>query len=178
MKGITRAAALLALLALLLHGAAQAALPQPLEITEPRNAAVGYALTQASFVDRALAACAGVPGLAEASRSVRVRWEARNRPYVEAAGGWLLYGASMMRVEAGDAAARGFVDDTRALFDREAAAALDTVLPQGAPADSRCSALLRRFDDGSQDIARESEFRRDLEDIRAFHEAVAASVDD
>ena len=145
----------------------------PLPITEPRNAAVGYALTQAQFVNTLLGTCARV----DESTSTRAKltwsnWQDRNWPHVEAARGWLQYVRAMVSSRQGQEAGAAIQSKVIAEVGANARSTLLDVLPGGEPQAAVCDKWLQLASDPRIDLRASKEFGRDLDDILAFHRAV------
>jgi hypothetical protein len=70
-----------------------------LPVTEQRNAAVGFALTSSISTQRMLKSCAAVPDTSARFADAQSRWATRNKPYVDAADGWMSYVKSIIAKE-------------------------------------------------------------------------------
>ena len=88
-------------LATLLAAAQASTAPATLEVTEPRNAAVGFALTTSLGVERMARACSAVPDVAPRFEAASQAWLARNKPYADAAHGWLEHVKGLIAADQG-----------------------------------------------------------------------------
>lgn len=145
----------------------------PLPITEPRNAAVGYALTHAQFVNSLLGTCARL----DESTSTRAKltwasWQSRNWPHVEAARGWLQYVRAIASSQQGQEAGAAIQSKVLSEMSTNARLALLDVLPGGEPQVAACDKWLQLVSDPRIDLRASKEFGHDLEHILAFHRAV------
>ena len=145
----------------------------PLPITEPRNAAVGYALTQAQFVNTMLGTCARLDE-ATSSRAKLIwsNWQDRNWPYVEAARGWLQYSQAVVSSRQGQEAGAAVQSKVISEVGANARLTLLDILPGGEPQAAACEKWLHLTNDTRIDLRASKEFGRDLDDILAFHRAV------
>jgi len=80
-----------AILGFSLVAQAHAGPPKPLDITEQRNEAVGFAITQAVAVNDVRLACEGVLDAGTRFPDAERRWLKRNGSYLDAARGWMAY---------------------------------------------------------------------------------------
>ncbi len=145
----------------------------PLPITEPRNAAVGYALTQAQFVNTLLATCARL----DESSSNRAKltwsnWQDRNWPHVEAARGWLQYVRAVVSSRQGQEAGASWQSKIISEVGANARSTLLDVLPNGEPQAAACDKWQQLVSEPRIDLRASKEFGPDLDDILAFHRAV------
>lgn len=145
----------------------------PLAVTEPRNAAVGFALTQAQFVNTLLGTCARLDeGMSESSKLTWSNWQARNWSHVEAARGWLQYVRALISSKNGQEAGASFQSKTIAEIGANARTTLLDIFPGGEPQAAACNQWLGLLSDPRIDLRASKEFGRDLDDILAFHRAV------
>lgn len=146
---------------------------KPLPVTEPRNAAVGFALTQAAFTANMIAACNQLPekGIQDPN-TVFAGWRQRNGPYVEAAQGWILYVTGLIRGSKGPEAAQTFQQKTLNEFTTSAKTTANSMFLKGDPKPVVCDKWMRFLSDPRIDLVASAEFGGDLRDIFAFHKAV------
>lgn len=145
----------------------------PLSITESRNAAVGYALTNAQFVNTLLGTCARL----DADTSARAKlawsnWQGRNWPHVEAARGWLQYVRATVSSRQGQETGAVLQSEVISEVGANARATLFDVLPGGEPQVAACDRWLQLANDSRLDLRSSKDFGHDLDDILAFHRAV------
>lgn len=159
----------LALLAAL--PATQAGQLGTLEVTEQRNAAVGFALTGSIATERMEKACALVPEAAAQFSEARRQWELRNRPYVDAANGWMTHVKSLLAQQKGSEVAEAFIANTYSVFSDEASMMAAESLPGSPPTAANCQKWAVILDSKKFDLDRNAEFTRDLKDIRNVYES-------
>lgn len=178
-RGVSGSLRRLALCALFLAFAtvAQAGPPELLEITESRNAAVGYAVTQALTIHELTRACARVPTAAGKIADAEHEWLVRNQDYFEAARGWLEYVKHMVATQEGTEAADAFKARTRDGFRRTAAKLVAKEIAQLPPDEARCSKWADLIYSGQGDLDQELKYLAALKEILAFHRSVAAWYD-
>jgi hypothetical protein len=148
-----------------------AAQSAPLDITEARNAAVGYALTASAGTERMVKACSTVPSVAQSFSDAQYHWVERNRPYVEAANAWMSYVESLLTQQKGAEVARAFVANTYGVFSDQASLLAAEAVPGSPPQAEACSKWARILESGAFDLLANSEFKQDLQEIRSFHDS-------
>lgn len=153
---------------------AAADLPYPLDVTEQRNAAAGFAIKQADVVEMAGKACSAVPEVAAQFAEAERQWVGRNGPYVDAADAWVTWVKVLRAKQDGDAAAKDFYVHTYELLSDNAAKLVAKLLPGSPPSATDCRRLKDMLDSRQADLDQEAEFARDLRDMRTFYDAVSA----
>ena len=150
---------------------------KPLPVTESRNAAVGFALTQTIFTADMIAACSQLPakGIQDLD-SVSAGWRQRNGSYIDAAYGWIYYVKGIIRRSQGDEAAETFEAMTLNEFKTNARATADEMFSKGDPASVVCEKWMRFLSDSRIDLVASTKFGADLRDILAFHSAMLEST--
>lgn len=146
---------------------------QPLPITEARNAAVGFALTQAAFAANIIATCKQSPNkYAKDPETVLNDWRERNGQYVDAGYGWIMYVKAVIRTRQGQAAAESFKSQALNEFATTGAATSKDMFSKGDHESVVCEKWLGLLSDERIDLPASAEFGGDLKDILAFHRAV------
>ncbi|MBU1566175.1 MAG: sel1 repeat family protein [Proteobacteria bacterium] len=146
---------------------------KPLTVTEARNAAVGFALTQATFTDNMIAACSQLSSKGKQDPEIVLSgWRQRNGPYVEAAHGWILYVTGIIRGSQGQEAAETFQSNTLNEFKTMARATADDMFSRGDAKSVVCEKWMLFLSDPRIDLVASTEFGADLRDILTFHRAV------
>lgn len=163
-----------AILGFSLVAQAHAGPPKPLDITEQRNEAVGFAITQAVAVNDMRLACEGIPDAGTRFSDVERRWLKRNGSYLDAARGWMAYVKVAIAEQEGSVAADAFSSRTNQRFaDQASKIAADAM--SGFTVDAEhCNRWASLVDAGQGDLEQNAKYAHDLQDIRAFHESVEA----
>lgn len=162
----------LTLLAALLTAApmVSASSPAPLEITEQRNAAVGFALTASAAIERMGNSCAAVPEASTQFSEASRKWASRNKPYADAARAWMSYVKSVLAAEKGADVADAFVSNTYSVFSDQASLMAAESLPGSPPTVADCLKWAGILNARKFDFDQNAEFSRDLRDIRESYE--------
>lgn len=151
---------------------AQADKLEPLPITESRNAAVGFALTQTALVVDVINRCKEVPGLSKNPVEVFSRWQQRNGPYFEGAKGWVMYVASSIKAKQGQEKADDFTKTIVNQARQSAEMTTKKFFSGKEPPPEVCDKWLGILSSQQSDILASQEFRGDLQDILKFHKSV------
>jgi hypothetical protein len=150
---------------------------KPLAVTEPRNAAVGFALTQTAFTVNMVGACKQMPEkTSQDPDAVLVAWRQRNGSIVDASQGWILYVRSLIVAQQGQEAGEAFTSKTLAEFATNGASTANSMFSKGDTKSVVCEKWLRFLSDPRIDLSASAEFGRDLNDILAFHTTVVAGA--
>jgi hypothetical protein len=156
-----------------LHAQDEFAPFEPLPVTEARNAAVGFALTQAAFAANIIATCKQSPNkYAKDPETVLNGWRNRNGEYVEAGYGWIMYVKALINVRQGQQAAESFKSQMLKEFATTGAATSKDMFSKGDPESVVCEKWLGFLSDERIDLPASAEFGNDLKDILTFHRAV------
>ena len=147
-------------------------IPEPLPITEQRNAAVGYALSFSSVVVNVTNKCKMIPALSKSPIDAFTSWHLRNKQYFEAAQGWVHYVGTQVKAIRGQAAAVEF--ESRIVGD---AAQTGESTVKGffsrTPPSEVCERWIGLLFNSQSDLINDkSEFNNELQDIVKFHKAV------
>lgn len=161
-------------LATLLAAAQASTAPATLEVTEPRNAAVGFALTTSLGVERMARACSAVPDVAPRFEAASQAWLARNKPYADAAHGWLEHVKGLIAADQGAGVAEAFIANTHGVLSDEASMLAAQALPGSPPSGADCLRWADILDGRRFDMERSEAFSADLRDVRAFIESTGA----
>lgn len=149
---------------------------QPTDVTEQRNAAVGFALTSSKATERMLKSCAVVPEATEHFTKVQREWALRNQPYVHAASGWMSYVKSLVAKEKSPEVAEAFITNTYGVFSDQASMMAAESLPGSPPTAASCNKWAGALDSKKFDLDQNAEFAQDLREIRALIEAQAGET--
>ncbi|WP_153242539.1 hypothetical protein [Frateuria defendens] len=152
---------------------AGASSPASLDVTEQRNAAVGFALTMTATVERMKKSCAAVPEAAPQFSEASRQWVVRNKPYADAANGWMDYVRSQIARQKGPKVADAFISNTYSVFSDKASMIAAESLPGSPPAAASCLKWVDTMNAHAFDLEQNPEFVQDLKDIRAFYESGA-----
>ena len=147
------------------------ALPDPLPITEPRNAAAGYAITRDISMYVLQQRCAALGGELE-GRFARAYgdWQRANRPAVDAAYFWTQFVGTMLSSEAGEDAGRRFVADTSRALETQGRQTVD-ILFDGHDVDvANCEKLLPLYEHPEFAADAHPEFKPLLAEMADMHE--------
>lgn len=162
---------------LLLATVAQSAVAAPSgppQITEARNAAVGFAMTawwaNTHAIDDRCAALTGEAG--RQSSSAMAAWRLKNQRYVDAAFAYLATIEAMLEVSQGQAARKAFRRDRQADFARAASSTESVWFPEEKVDPSSCLNLAGHLADGSLDFDQNAEFFPLLVQIKADMEQI------
>jgi hypothetical protein len=140
----------------------------PIAVTEQRNAAVGYALAASAATERMLKSCAAVPEAAAQFAETQSQWGLRNKPYVDAANGWMSYVKSIISKQKSSEVAEAFIANTYGIFSDQASMLAAELLPGSPPTAASCKKWADVFDSKKFDLEQNAEFSQDLKDIRTF----------
>ena len=148
-------------------------MPEPLAITEQRNAAVGYVLSFTATVVNVTNTCKMVPSLSKSPIDAFTSWQLRNGKYFEASQGWINYVSSQVKATRGQAAS----DEFRKRVVGEAAKSGETTVKgffSTTPRTEVCEKWIGLlFSPQSDLINNKSEFNNEVREIVEFHKAVS-----
>lgn len=160
------------LLVTLLLAAQGAAAPIPPEVIERRTAAMGFALTSGIFVERMALACAAVPDAAPRFAEASQAWTIRNKPYTDAALGWMEHVTALIAADQGAGAAQAFASRTFGAVTEQVSEMTAQMLPGSPPLSADCLEWADLLDTRGFDMGQDGgEFSGGLRDIRAFIES-------
>jgi hypothetical protein len=155
--------------------ATHASASTPLQVTEQRNAAVGFALTGYVALERMEKSCSIVPEASSPFSDARRQWISRNKSYVDAANGWMDYVKSLITQEKGSQVAEAFISNTYNVFSDQASMLAAESLPGSPPLAADCIKWVGILNSKQFDFDKNPEFSLDLKEIRAFYESGIAS---
>lgn len=146
---------------------------KPLPISDSRNAAVGFALTQTALVVDVINRCKEVPaGLSKNPVEVFSRWQQRNGTYFEAAKGWLMYVASSIKAKEGQEKADQFTKAVVSQARQSAEMTAKKIFSGKEPSQEVCEKWFGILLSPQSDILASKEFSGDLQEILEFHKSV------
>lgn len=138
-------------------------------ITEPRNAATGFAITSWMIAVDALGNhCSklGSPSDVQFADALKA-WQGRNAPYVNAALEYMADIEDFVQAKQGEAARAGFRDNRNAEFAASTRKAEAVWFPDHSVDEASCRRMANRYADGSLDLDRSSEFFPILQTLKA-----------
>ena len=138
-------------------------------ITEPRNAASGFAVVGwMTYVDTASQLCANASATAaQRSRDALAQWQAHNMAYVEAAFAYMAQVERWLAIEHGEAARRQFREDRKREFTSAVRSAQTTWFPDAVPTEEGCIRFSESLASGSLGFDRHAEFFPILKELKA-----------
>jgi hypothetical protein len=154
-------------LAGLLASPRPAAQEQPSDaVTEPRFAAVSFALTM-DLVAAALSSTCAEAGaeLSQKAEDAHASWKVRNGQLVDSAHQYLLFVSSTVAAQQGEEAGRAFYAAQRARFVADAQTALTDTYPGGDIDAAVCDKVLSNLGGGAMDLEAKPEFFKALVEI-------------
>lgn len=142
------------------------------QITEPRNAAAGFAVVMwMSHVDTIGSHCSKLPGkTAATSADALAAWQQRNSPYVNAALKYMARIEDMLGATHGEAARQQFRDDRKREFVSATHQAQSVWFPDAMVTDAGCLKLAAALDSGELDLRRQAEFFPILQQLKSEDE--------
>lgn len=145
----------------------------PLVATVERNAAAGFALTQAAYAEKMVVACQPVMKKAGLNANDALEgWRVRNAAYVQAAHGWLLYVKTWVGSTKGDEAGTSFQKRTLTALEDAAEAMKKDAFAKDRSQEAVCGARLADLSDSRLDVYASKQHGQSLEEILAFHRKV------
>jgi hypothetical protein len=150
--------------ALLSNGAAtdEANLTELMPITDARNTAVEYAMTQALIHSKIAEKCEKLPEpIKTNAKTALVEWRNRNQYLVTPTFFWINY------VAKANPQNQDYVYLTMTSFDAKAKQAVKIAMPDRKPDASTCDEWLSKFSDTSLDL-KNSEHATSLQEIREY----------
>lgn len=147
--------------------------PKPLSITNERNAASGFALTQAGFYSRLVSNCKRLPerGKVDPDEAI-TSWRKRNGEMLEAAQGWFLYVKGVIARRENAEAANTFEHKTVGDLSKQADDMLKQAFGRPEPKAQICDSWMRALDDPRIDLTASKDYGQPLTEILAFHRLV------
>lgn len=148
-----------------------------LHITEPRNAAAGFAITSwMTHVDTVKQHCARLPEpAAERSRTALAGWLERNGAYADAAFTYMSRTAGMLAAQHGDAAGQKFLDDRKEEAASATRQAQAVYFPEAVVTERGCLRLAAALASGLLDFEGQAEFFPLLQELKAEADAAPAT---
>lgn len=123
------------------------------DISEARNDAVNVALTMDLVTTSLAANCAKLGGAAgKQAESARSTWKARNWYLVEPAHQYLVLVRAALAHQKGPGAGKHYYDRQKALFVKQARAALGSYFPRGQPDADSCGTVVGLLAGGLMDL--------------------------
>src|SRR3546814_6698649 len=140
-----------------------------LEITEARNAAAGFAVTNwMTVIDSLGTHCSELDDEAgKRSMDALLSWQAANMPYVDAAMRYMIAIEDLILARHGENARLQFRNDRKAEFLQAAHSAEEAWFPDRAVDPDSCLRLSAHVADGALDLDRHAEFYPTLRAIMA-----------
>lgn len=148
---------------------------KPFAITEERNAAVGFALTQSLVTTGIANNCASLNDSAlQDPGKVPSGWKQRNGMYVEASLGYLHYAATLIGSRKGQEEGKAFYRNAQSEIQKQAGLSLQDLFGARPPTIKKCEKLLglmaeERMDLKTVDAIGNDNFMRALGEILEFH---------
>ena len=142
-----------------------------MQVTEQRNAAVGFAITANVALHRMESTCSGTRDGATAFQQAHAQWTTRNHLYVEAANAWMDHVKSLIAKDAGQEVADAFVRNTYSVFSDQASMQAAQSIPGSPPRSSDCKKWAGILDSGEFDLTKSAEFFPVLKELLASYEA-------
>lgn len=141
--------------------------PNDVKITEPRNAAAGFAVTSwMTIVDALGTHCSKLQGeVGKQSMDALLVWQGRNMLYVDAAFNYMADIEDRILAQQGESARQRFRNDRKAEFSGSARDAQAAWFPDGAVDDSSCLKFATHVGNGSLDLRRHEEFYPLLQEV-------------
>lgn len=152
--------------------AGQESITQPYErmlITEPRNAAAGFAITSwMIYVDSLGTLCAKLDGpTGEDALHALSSWKKRDAPYVDASLTYIAQIEEQLLASQGEDARKQFRDQRKAEFANAAREAQVEWFPEGKATEHDCKNLATHAAQGDVDLDKHAEFFSTLQAIKA-----------
>lgn len=165
-------------IAIMLMAASGSTMADPVprvKITEPRNAATGFAITLwMASVDALGTHCSTLEKESGKPFSNALEsWKSRNAKYVDAALKYMVEREDDIAANQGEKTRQKFHDDRRAEFITATHAVEAVWFPDGKIDGASCRAVASHAADGSMDLHRNAEFFPVLQEIRADRDGPA-----
>lgn len=143
--------------------------PSLLDVTEPRNAAAGFAITSyMTYADALGTHCSKLEGEAgPKSVAALSSWRQRNLPYLDAALSYVVTIEDRVLAQQGEEARRRFREERKAEFLKATHKTEAVWFPDRLIDDTSCLKLASHVDDGSLDFAKHEEFFPSLQELKA-----------
>jgi hypothetical protein len=144
-----------------------------LAVTEQRNAAAGFVLTQALVVKKVVRTCQGLPQPFPADSTAAFEsWMGRNKQPVKASQNWLIYVGTLMESKDGRPEAQAFLKEATAVFEARSNETLKTSFPTGSADAAECKKWLGAFSGAQFDVSANKDYLPDLKDLVAFNKVL------
>ena len=149
--------------------AAMAHSPPRLQITEQRDAAVGFAVTLwMTHVDALGKHCSALGGKSDSQfLDALTSWQKRNAPYLNAALEYMADIEDTIRASQGEAARQTFRDERKAEFVESTRKTEAVWFPDGKVDEPSCQHLATFVADGSLDLDKNRDFFPTLQEIKS-----------